>query len=177
VHEGANTVLIDPLLSDDVDLDELIQGEVVVAVTIPYHVRSSAEAVRRWGGTIIGHPRVERRLPEGTPFHGDEDLPLGLRMHPVTRLKERPLELPQAQALAFGDRVVGVDGGLRVWLDRPITDQRREWFRRTGAPAMEHLLEIDFERALVTHGAPVLSGGRAALRDALHGEPWYHRPT
>ena len=50
--------------------------------------------MNRWGGTIIGHPDVRRRLPDGTPFHGDEDLPLGLVMHKVTRLKERPLELP-----------------------------------------------------------------------------------
>ena len=123
-----------------------IQGEVVTAVTIPYHVRSSAEAVKRWGGTIIGHPDVQRRLPDGTPFHGDEDLPLDLKMHKVTRLKERPLELPRTKSLCFGDRVVGVDGGLRVWLDSPITDKRREWFRTTGAPAMEHLLEIDFDK-------------------------------
>jgi hypothetical protein len=98
-------------------------------------------------------------------------------MHRVARLKERPLEVPGIRALAFGDRVVGIDGGLRVWLDRPITDARREWFRTTGAPALQHLLEIDFDRALVTHGEPVLSGGRQALQDALSGDPWYHRPT
>jgi hypothetical protein len=179
VRLDGGTLLIDPLFDGEVEaqLDAIVSGPVVVAVTIPYHVRSSAEAVRRWGGTIVGHPHVERRLPAGTPFHGDEDLPLGLVMHRVARLKERPLEIPAIKALAFGDRVVGIDGGLRVWLDRPITDARREWFRKTGAPALEHLLEIDFERALVTHGEPVLSGGRKALEDALSGEPWYHRPT
>jgi hypothetical protein len=175
VHEGENTVLIDPLLTDGID--EHIQGEVVVAVTIPYHVRDSAEAVKRWGGTIIGHPDVAKRLPDGTPFHGDEDLPLNLTMHRVSRLKERPLELPLTQALAFGDRVVGVEGGLRVWLDRPITEDRRAWFRRTGAPAMRHLLDVRFDRVLVTHGDPVLSDGRQALENALEGDPWYHRPT
>jgi len=179
VHEGGGTVLIDPLLDGEIEaeLDGVVSGEVVVAVTIPYHVRSAVQAVGRWGGTIAGHPDVRRRLADGTPFHGDEDLPLGLTMHKVTRLKERPLELPQTRSLAFGDRVVGVEGGLRVWLDNPITDQRREWFRKTGAPALQHLLEIDFDRALVTHGDPVLSGGRQALQDALNGEPWYHRPT
>jgi hypothetical protein len=179
VHHAGGTVLIDPLLNDDAakELDGVITGEVVVAVTIPYHVRSAAESVTRWGGTIIGHPHVERRLPEGTPFHGDENLPLNLTMHKVTRLKERPLELPGIRALAFGDRVVGIEGGVRVWLDKPITEQRREWFRTTGAPALEHLLELDCERLLVTHGTPVLKDGRAALSDALHGDPWYHRPT
>jgi hypothetical protein len=179
VHTDGGTVLIDPLFDGEVEreLDTVVTGEVVVAVTIPYHVRSSADAVGRWGGTIVGHPDVQRRLPDGTPFGGDEDLPLGLVMHRVTRLKERPLEIPAIRALAFGDRVVGIDGGLRVWLDRPITDTRREWFRKTGAPAMRHLLDVDFDRALVTHGEPVLSGARQALQDALTGEPWYHRPT
>jgi hypothetical protein len=173
------TLLIDPLFDGEAEaaLDAIVGGEVVIAVTIPYHVRSSAEAVARWGGTIVGHPHVQRRLPVDAPFHGDENLPLGLVMHRVARLKERPLEIPAVKALAFGDRVVGVERGLRVWLDRPITDARREWFRKTGAPAMRHLLEIDFDRALVTHGEPVLSGGHEALTNALSGEPWYHRPT
>jgi hypothetical protein len=177
VHEGEDTVLVDPLFEDPAELDPYIQGEVLTAVTIPYHVRSSAAAVKRWGGTIIGHPDVRRRLPEGTPFHGDEELPLGLTMHKITRLKERPLELPRSRALCFGDRVVGVDGGLRVWLQQPITDQRRAWFHTTGAPALRHLLEPDFDHALVTHGDPVLRRGRQALRNALDGQPWYHRST
>ena len=50
-------------------------GEVVVAVTIPYHVRSSAEAVGALGRRRSPAIRTcERRLPDGTPFHGDEDL-------------------------------------------------------------------------------------------------------
>ena len=177
VHEGSSTVLIDPLLDDEVTkaLDELVQGEVVIAITIPYHVRSCVEALERWGGTLVGHPDIARRLPEGTPVYGDEDLPLGLTMHKLSRGKERPLELPQAKALAFGDRIVGAEGGLRYWMNDPITDQRRAWFRKTGAPALQGLLDIDFEHALVTHGDPVMKSGKAALENALSGDPWYHR--
>ena len=52
------TLLIDPLFDGAVEeeLDAVVSGDVVVAVTIPYHVRSSAEAVARWGGTIVGAP-------------------------------------------------------------------------------------------------------------------------
>ena len=177
VHEGTDTVLIDPLLDDDVmdALDDLVQGEVVIAITIPYHVRSCVEALERWGGTLIGHPDIAKRLPEGTEVHGDEDLPLGLTMHKLSRGKERPLELPSTKALAFGDRIVGVDGGLRYWMSDPITDKRRAWFRKTGAPGLQPLLGIDFEHALVTHGDPVMKSGKAALEDALSGDPWYHR--
>ena len=108
-------------------------------------------------------------------MHGDEDLPLGLTMHKLSRGKERPLELPGTKALAFGDRIVGAEGGLRYWMNDPITDKRRAWFRRTGAPGLRHLLDVDFEHALVTHGDPVMKSGKAALEDALSGDPWYHR--
>lgn len=179
VHEGENTVLVDPLLDDEIAaaLDPLVKGEVVIAITIPYHVRSSVEALERWGGTLVGHPDIAKRLPAGTPVHGDEDLPLGLTFHKLSRGKERPLELPRAKALAFGDRIVGVEGGLRYWMNDPITDSRRAWYRKTGAPALAHLLEVDFEHALVTHGDPVMKSGKAALQDALDGDPWYHRPS
>jgi hypothetical protein len=170
-HEDGRTVLIDPLLTEN--LDELIDGDVVVAVTIPYHVRDAAAAVARWGGVVSGHPDSARRLPEGTPF----DPGAGLRWHPLKRGKERPLELPGLKALAFGDRIVGVDGGLRYWSMNAVTEKRKDYFRRVTAPQLEHLLEIDFDRALVTHGPPVLDGGRQALVDALAAEPWYHRPS
>ena len=85
-HDGGRTVLIDPLLPDEVvaDLDEIIAGEVVVAITIPYHVRDSATAVARWGGVVSGHPDLQRRLPQGTPFDSDA----GLRWHSLKRGKE-----------------------------------------------------------------------------------------
>lgn len=179
IHEGKDTVLVDPLLDETTTgaLDDLVQGEVVIAITIPYHVRSCVEARERWGGTLVGHPDIARRLPDGTPVHGDEDLPLGLTMHKLKRGKERPLELPQTKALVFGDRIVGAEGGLRYWMNEPITDKRRAWFRKTGAPGLAHLLEIDFEHALVTHGEPVMKSGKRALQDALDADPWYHRPS
>ncbi len=172
-HRGA-TVLIDPLLDDGVDLDPIIAGEVVVAITIPYHVRSAAAAVQRWGGVVLGHPDLQRRLPPGTPFTTDDDRVV---LHRVKRLKEQPVELPDLRAIAFGDRVVGVEGGLRVWIQRELTEQRRAWYRREAVPALEPLLERGAERVLVTHGPPVLSDGRQALQDALDAEPWYHRPS
>ena len=98
-------------------------------------------------------------------------------MHKLSRGKERPLELPHAKALAFGDRIVGVDGGLRYWINDPVTEKRKDFFRRVTSKQLAHLLEIDFDRALVTHGEPVMKDARRALEDALAGEPWYHRPS
>ncbi|MDA0164022.1 hypothetical protein OM076_27365 [Solirubrobacter ginsenosidimutans] len=171
-HEGGRTILIDPLLGD-ADLDPLIDGDVVVAITLPYHVRDAAVAVERWGGVVSGHPDIAGRLPDGTPFDPDA----GLAWHPLKRGKERPLELPGLRALAFGDRIVGVDGGLRYWSMNPITPARIDFFRRRTSKELAHLLEIDFDRALVTHGEPVMKDARAALENALAADPWYHRPS
>lgn len=170
-HEDGRTILIDPLLTED--LDALIDGDVVVAITIPYHVRDAAAAAARWGGVISGHPDLARRLPEGTPVDPDA----GLRWHTLRRGKERPLELPSHRALVFADRFVEVDGRLRYWSQNPVTPQRAAHFHKRTARELAHLLEIDFDRALVTHGEPILSGGRQALADALAGEPWYHRSS
>jgi hypothetical protein len=172
---GGRTILIDPLLDEDVaaELDALVAGDVIVAVTIPYHVRSAAEAARRWDARVVGHPDLALRLPDDVAVHEHAD---GVRMHPIVRHKERPVELPALRALAFGDRVVGVDGGLRVWMQREVTEARRAWYRSTLVPWLAPLLELDVERVLVTHGPPVLSDGRAALAAAFEAEPWNHRP-
>ena len=42
------------------------------------------------------------------------------------------------------------------------------------APTLSALLELPARRVLVTHGAPVLDDGAAALRAAVATEPWYH---
>jgi hypothetical protein len=169
VRDGDGTVLIDPLFDDAVAerLDAVVDGTVTVAITVPYHVRSAAAAARRWDARIVGHPDLARRL-EGLSV--DEAAP-GVRLFPIPRHKERPVEV--ARSLAFGDRVVGVDGGLRIWAQRQLDERHRGLLRRWLEPLLEH----DFERVLVTHGAPVLKDGRAALAEALDAEPWYHRPS
>ena len=54
-------------------------------------------------------------------------------------------------------------------------DERVErFYRERFNPTLEPLLELDFERVLVTHGEPVITGGRDALRNALRVKPWYH---
>jgi hypothetical protein len=160
VHTGGNTVLIDPLFRDAARYDPLIQGSVTVAITIPYHVRSAAEAAERWDARIVGHPDLARRLPKGMKVH--EDAP-GVTLHPIPSHKERVVHV--ADALAFGDRIIGVDGALRIW--GPVTERYQAQLARW----LEPLLELDFERVLTTHGDPVLKDGRAALADALAAAP------
>jgi hypothetical protein len=158
VHTGGDTVLIDPLLDDTEPLDALVEGSVTVAITIPYHVRSAAEAARRWDARIVGHPDLARR---GVKVH--ESAPR-VTLHPIPGHKERVVQV--LDALAFGDRVIGAEGGLRIWDQTHVSAAYRARLNRW----LEPLLELDFERVLTTHGEPVLSDGRAALRAALAAE-------
>jgi hypothetical protein len=66
-----------------------------------------------------------------------------------------------------------VDGELRVWSDRRIDADVARFYRERFNPTLEPLLELDFDRVLVTHGRPVMAGGRAELQQALAAEPWY----
>jgi hypothetical protein len=91
------------------------------------------------------------------------------------RRQEMPLWFPSHRALAFGDTVVGVDGALRVWDWETTTAKRRAWYRDRFVPSLEPLLQLEIESVLVTHGPPVVGGGREALRSALAADPWHYR--
>jgi hypothetical protein len=186
LREGDDTVLIDPLLPGEgsfaEELDEIMAGEVTIVVTIPYHVRSAEELAGRYGAVVHGHRDVARRFAGEVAFQAIEPgrpFAHGLTGHEIgsPRRKELPVHVPGARALAFGDAVVGVEDGLRVWIDRPIDERRMRWYRERLVPTLEPLLELDVERVLTTHGPPVLQGGREALREALAAPPWYHRAS
>jgi hypothetical protein len=183
------TVLIDPLLPPEPDpVLHLIERELgerlAILITIPYHVRSSEELQSRYKGqvdtTIWGHRACRKRLAEGAGFRAFEPgdaLPAGASAHRIGKPRrfETPLHLPSHRALVFGDSLVEVDGALRVWSERRVAGEVSAFYRERFNPTFEPLLELDFDRVLVTHGQPVLTNGRAQLRAALEAEPWYHR--
>jgi glyoxylase-like metal-dependent hydrolase (beta-lactamase superfamily II) len=186
--EGA-LLLVDPLLPPEPEpVLELVEGllgeRLAILITIPYHVRSSEELWRRYGDrtdcSIWGHRACRKRLRRRAGFREIElgvPLPGGVSALAIgrPRRQETPFYLPSHRALVFGDAVVEVDGELRVWATDRVDDRRARWYRDRFNPTLEPLLELDFDRVLVTHGQPVLSGGRAALRAALDARPWYRR--
>jgi hypothetical protein len=184
---GDETILVDPLLPPEPDavLDLIERGlgeRLAMLITIPYHVRSSEQLRHRFRGqvetTIWGHPACGKRLSEDAGFRafepGDE-LPAGASAHKIgkPRRHETPLYLPSHRALVFGDAVAEVDGELRVWSGERVDARVRRFYRERFNPTLEPLLELDFDRVLVTHGKPVLQGGREQLEQALRAEPWY----
>jgi glyoxylase-like metal-dependent hydrolase (beta-lactamase superfamily II) len=191
VDAGDATLLIDPLIPADgaenvlARLDALAGRPVAILITIPYHTRSAEslwERYRDGGCTIHGHAALAKRLRDASGF---EPMQPGTRLPGAAqafamgrpRRYEMPLHLPSHRAAAFGDAIVTTpEGELRVWHSQPVDAARVRWYRERFAPTLEPLLELDFERVLVTHGRPVLENGRAALAAALLAEPWYHPP-
>jgi glyoxylase-like metal-dependent hydrolase (beta-lactamase superfamily II) len=190
VRAGDGTLmLVDPLLPPEPEaVLETIESELgdrlAILITIPYHVRSAEELWQRFGKdaetTVHGHPAAAKRLEDRSAFHEIEpgtSLPAGVTAHTIGKPRrfETPLHLPSHGALVFGDAVAEVDGRLVVWATDKVDAKVERFYRERFNPTLEPLLELDFDRVLVTHGQPVLSGGKRALRQALDGKPWYHR--
>lgn len=185
------TLLIDPLLTDEDPVWELIAGTgrtgpIRVLITIPYHARSAEPIRDRFGGerevTIHGHPAVAKRLRSSAgfePFRPGDELPAGVSAHPVgnPRRFETPLLIPSHSALVFGDAIVGTDAGPRIWSAEKVDERVRRFYANRFVPALMPLLDLDFDRLLLTHGPSVLAGGRAGLREAIEAPVWYHRPA
>jgi hypothetical protein len=187
VQAGQDTLLIDPLLPEDDSavlalVDEILTDRLTLLVTIPYHVRSAEEIWRRYREraetTIRGHAAAAKRLDDRSGFREIDpaaELPGGVTAHRIgkPRRQETPLHLPSHGALVFGDAVAEVDGRLRVWSDRKVDDKVDRFYRERFNPTLKPLLDLDFERVLVTHGQPVMRDGPRALRSALRSKPWY----
>ena len=121
-----------------------------------------------------GHPAAAKKLRELRLIVPGAPLPGAAVAYPIDRRQEMPLWFPSHRALAFGDAVVGVDGALRVW-EVADSERRMAWYRNRLVPRLEPLLALETESVLVTHGTPVVGGGRKALREALAAGPWDYR--
>lgn len=132
----------------DRDVERL--GAPVVLTTVSDHARSAAEVVGRYGAS-------DRTV---------DDI-AGLQAIATARFEEIVYWLGPYRALVAGDVLLADDaGGVRVCPD--------DWCEGLDHDAvwasLRPLLELPVELVLVSHGAPVLSGGHAALVHALHDE-------
>jgi hypothetical protein len=194
LREHDTLALVDPLLpaAPDVrdsvldDLDALAAGadRVELLVTIPYHTRSAEELLLRYGNVrparLWGHANVRKRLNDPgllteVPWAGAgeaEEVADGLALAFTIgrpRRSEHPYLFPGLRAVVFGDAVVGTCGGVRFWNQSAGTGAA--WYRDVFAPTLAPLAEREVEHVLVTHGPPVLGGGRRALEECLAAPP------
>ncbi len=159
LYELEDTVaLIDPLLPrEDREgalawLDAKVAGrDVGILTTIRWHSRDRRELALRYRAQTAG---AWNAVPAGV-------VPRRLR-----GAGEIVFWLPRVASLVPGDSLLG-DGEGRLtlcpesWLKDEHVDQRGLVAR------LQELLELPVERVLVSHGAPVLRDGRAAMLHAI----------
>ncbi|MFL5870216.1 MAG: hypothetical protein ACJ75R_03990 [Solirubrobacterales bacterium] len=170
VESGGEVAVLDPIAPPDVD-DEVwarldSTPPTIAAVLKPDHVRDVDLFVRRYGARAFGPwlfwrddiPETELEVLEpGT------ELPGGIvAQYDGRGRNETPLWLPGQRALVFADALTAPEGELRIW--------STPWHRERTVPALERLLELPFERVIVSHGEPVHD--RAAFERALELAPW-----
>jgi hypothetical protein len=181
LRDDAGTLLVDPLVTDATlpELDQICTGDVRIAVTVPFHVRSAEQLAERYDARIYGHKGCRLRLQRQNRFTAVEpgfSEPGGARFHGVgrPRRQEQPVEVPTHAALVTGDVVALPDGELRVWETPPGDERRQKWYDERFLPSLVELADATRPRhLLVTHGVPLLDDGEAQLRAAFARPPWW----
>lgn len=156
---------------------------VVVLIGNRYHGRS-ADAIRdrygaAFGVTVLAHAAAREHVAcalTGTFRHG-ETLPGGVLAIGLDGYEpsETVFHLPAGNALVVADALIGAGGGrVRVvpaaWA--PNDPESQAAYRERLRPSLRRLLDRPFDHLLVSHGEPVLAGGRAALEEALAAPSW-----
>jgi glyoxylase-like metal-dependent hydrolase (beta-lactamase superfamily II) len=173
--------LIDPLVpADDADAERFWRaldrdvaragGAVHVLLTVFWHVRSTVEVAgryraRTWVPATARAPVTRRGVTVTDPFRPGDELPGGIEALATARSNEVVFWIPHHRALVPGDVLLGGDGGgvrmcPRSWLPEStsLVDL---------ADSLRPLLELPIQRVLVSHGEPVMRGGKRALAAAL----------
>jgi glyoxylase-like metal-dependent hydrolase (beta-lactamase superfamily II) len=170
VEANGEVALLDPLAPHD-EASEVwarldARPPTMVVALKPDHVRSVDRFVQRYGARAFG-PDVFHRgdVPETELewIGPGSELPGGfVALYDGRGRNETPLWLPKQRALVFADALTAPHGELLVWTT--------PWHEERVLPALRALLDLPFERVIVSHGEPVHD--RAAFERALELPPW-----
>ena len=160
-------ILIDPL-----DPPPALRRPDHVVLTVFWHGRSTSElrSKRVWAPTRSAQPLRNRGIEVTDAFKAGDELPGGLEAFQTARVNEVVYWLPGQRSLAVGDVLLGAGAKPRAtrdalrfcperWLGKGTHDQLREM--------LQPLLALPVQRVLVSHGEPVLRGGKNALARVL----------
>jgi hypothetical protein len=154
-------VLVDPLVPAarhdlQTELDELVRRHgrrVAILTTLQFHRRSREHLAARYGASTS---------------RAKKSLPVGVQTMQIRGAGETMVWLPEHRALITGDRLLGDEaGGIRLCPDSWLRYLPSKMGRRELSKALRPLLDLPVEMVLVSHGEPVLSGGRDAIAHAL----------
>ena len=166
VDTDEGLVLIDPL-----DPPRGLRRPKHVLLTLFFHARST-KASHVWAHESAGRSLANRGIELTDPIGSATSLPGGIQAFETARRGEVVYWLPRQRALAVGDVLLGAgakpratDDPLRLCPERWLGKATHDDLRASLAP----LLELPVSRVLVSHGKPVLRGGRRALAAVLAG--------
>jgi hypothetical protein len=167
VQTSDGLVLIDPI-----DPPSEVAAADHVLITVYWHGRSTGTlgAKRVWASARSERPLKSRGIEVTDPFRAGDALPGGIRAVQTARSAEVVYWLPDQRAVVVGDVLLGAGAKprptsepLRLCPHRWLGKGTHDDLRRTLRP----LLDLPVERVLVSHGEPILSGGKRALAAAL----------
>jgi hypothetical protein len=171
VTSGGETILLDPLAPPATTGAEVYRRldatrPTRIVILKPDHVRD-VTLFSHWYNIPAHGPwlywKGDAPGIDLQPILPDEILPGGLvALFDARGGIERPLYLPEQKAIVFADGMTAPGGVLRVWWT-PVLERR-------VLPALRAMLELPFERVLVSHGEPVHT--RADFEAALEREAW-----
>jgi hypothetical protein len=170
VESGGEIAVLDALAppEDATDVWERLEARppTIAVVLKPDHVRSVDAFVRRYGARPYGpslfwpHDVPESELE---PLEPGSRVPGGLEaLYDGRGRNETPLWLPEQRTIVFADALTAPGGELRVWAT--------PWHEERALPALRALLDLPFERVIVSHGEPVHD--RPAYERALELPPY-----
>jgi glyoxylase-like metal-dependent hydrolase (beta-lactamase superfamily II) len=190
------TVLIDPLVPAEgtpeaerfwraLDRDAARVGlPIAVLLGAPRHARSAQRILDRYRSTVgaslfVRGEKGRAHLPEAKAFEPGDPLPSKVQSFAVEGLQgsEVAYFIPEHRALVVADALVGVgDGRVRLappsWA--PPGDAEAARYCEGLRASLARLAELPVDMLLVSHGEPILAGGREALAEALSAPPWAH---
>jgi hypothetical protein len=163
VDTSDGLVLIDPL-----EPPPELRQPAHVLITVYWHGRGAGKLeAQRWAPSRSVRPLANRGIEADRAADG---LPGGIRVFPTARAAEAVYWLPEQRAVVVGDVLLGAGAKPRA-TDEPLRLCPEGWLgKQTHADLRESLrplLDLPVERVLVSHGAPVLGGGKAALERVL----------
>jgi hypothetical protein len=170
VETGGEVAVLDALIPEtgaDAVWERLDARPPTVALVLkPDHVRSVDLIVERYGARPFGPSLFWRHnIPDADlePVEPGDELPGGLvALHDGRGRNETPVWIPRQRTIVFADALTERGGELLVW--------GTPWHEERVLPALRAVLDLPFERVIVSHGAPVHD--RAAFERALELPPW-----
>ena len=172
VASGSERLVIDPIAPTPQPIEAWRRLEenppTAVAITMPDHVRDISLFARRFKARAFGPmfffpddlPNVKLE-----PVAADSTLPGGaIALYDARGRLETPFWLPEHKVIVFGDALTERSGELRVW--------NSPWHQKRELPALQAMLELPFERVVISHADLDPVHTRTEFERALTQPPW-----